>query len=67
MTKGSASRYEDADEQGDYRRDELEEYLTGGAREDALKEWAITRTRPREYAIVLDDTFGEYDFVWNLS
>ena len=67
-TNVDASRYEDADVQGDdYRRDELEAYLTDGAWEDAFEEWAAhTDLSEDEYAIVRDlGMFEEYDFFWD--
>jgi len=67
-TNVDASEYEDADVQGDdYRRDELEEYLDGGAWDDAFGEWAAhTDLTDDEYAIVRDlEMFAEYDFFWD--
>jgi hypothetical protein len=67
-TKVDASQYEDADVQGDdYRRDELEAYLSDGAWDDAFEEWAAhTDLTEEEYAIVRDiDMFEEYDFFWD--
>jgi hypothetical protein len=67
-TKVDASQYEDADVQGDdYRRDELEAYLSDGAWDDAFEEWAAhTDLTEEEYAIIRDiDMFEEYDFFWD--
>lgn len=63
-----ASQYEDADVQGDdYRRDELEEFLTDGAWAEAFTEWAAhTDMDEREFDIATDlNMFREYDFFWD--
>ena len=51
----------------DYRRDELADYLTDGAWDDAFEEWAAhTDLTEADYAIVRDlDLFAEFDFFWD--
>jgi hypothetical protein len=63
-----ADDYEDAEVQGDdYRREELEEFLRGGAWERAFEAWAArTDLDEDEWAIVTElGMTREYDFFWD--
>ena len=63
-----ADDYEDADVGGEeYRREELDEFLRGGAWEEAFAEWsAATDLDAEEFAIVRDlDLIAEFDFFWD--
>lgn len=63
-----ADEYDDVTVEGtDYRREELDEYLDGGAWAQAFDEWAAhTDVTEEEFAIVRDlDLLREFDFFWD--
>ena len=63
------NEYDDATVVGqtDYRREELTEFLSAGAWEDAFDEWRKdTEMSEQEYQIVRElELFREFDFFWD--
>ncbi|GAB7091870.1 hypothetical protein JCM18237_21410 [Halorubrum luteum] len=62
------NEYEDAEVAGgDYRRDELETFLHGGAWEEAFEQWAATSEMDEaDWRIVEDlELVARYDFFWD--
>jgi hypothetical protein len=63
------NEYEDAEVVGDtdYRRDEIEEFLRGGAWQSAFEEWAArTEMTDEEFEIVRDlELLSQFDFFWD--
>jgi len=61
--------YDDVEVQGDtdYRREELEEFLSDGAWDDAFEEWAAhTDLDESEFEIARElGLFREFDFFWD--
>ncbi len=63
------NEYEDAEVVGetDYRREELEAFLTDGAWERAFEQWTVDVTvDERVFDIMRDlEMFGQFDFFWD--
>ncbi len=63
------NEYDDAEVVGqtDYRRTELNEFLTDGAWTEAFEQWGETaRMTDEEWAIVVDlDLISRFDFFWD--
>ncbi len=64
-----AAEYDDADVMGgtDYRREELEGFLEGGAWAEAFDRWAeSTDLTVEEFDIAIElELFAEFDFFWD--
>src|SRR6056297_1748474 len=63
-----ADEYDDVDVQGDeYRREELQTFLEGGAWTQAFSEWAEDANMDEDaFAIARDlELFAEFDFFWD--